>query len=52
MNKKVVSLALVFSLLGGFLVACEQDTGGGTDGTSPSPGAPAESPSPTTSPSP
>lgn len=52
MNKKVVSLALAISLLGGFLAACEGGTGGGGTGGSPSPGAsPAEtSPSPASSP--
>ena len=46
MNKKFIGLALVFSLLGGFLGACG-DAGGGGTGTSPSP---AESPSPAATP--
>ena len=47
MNKKFIGLALVFSLLGGFLVACGDAGGGGGTGTSPSP---AESPSPAATP--
>ena len=46
MNKKFIGLALVFSLLGGFLGACG-DAGVGGTGTSPSP---AESPSPAATP--
>lgn len=47
MNKKFIGLALVFSLLGGFLGACDAGGGGGGTGTSPSP---AESPSPAATP--
>jgi len=55
MNKKLLGFALVFSLLGGFLAACEpqQDTAPGGGGTAPGGGgtAPAE-PSPAVTPSP